>query len=67
MQDFRLRLDCTTWAPADFNKTVESLDFSFPIKFLMIAGGMKNRLKTIATVLAGVGMGVVAMHGPQGG
>jgi hypothetical protein len=33
----------------------------------MIAGGMKIRLKTVAAVLAGIGIGIVAMHGLQGG
>jgi hypothetical protein len=51
----------------DFNRTVESPDFSFPIKFLIIANGMKIQLKTAAAVFAGFGIGVVAIHGLQGG
>ena len=42
-------------------------DFSFPMKFLRIANGMKIQLKTVAAALAGVGMGIAAMHGLQGG
>jgi uncharacterized protein (DUF1330 family) len=44
-----------------------SPDFSFAIKFLILVHGMKIQLKTAAAVLAGVGMGVAAMHGLQGG
>jgi uncharacterized protein (DUF1330 family) len=44
-----------------------SPDFSIPIKFHIIAGYMKIRLKTVAAVLGGAGMGVVAMQGLQGG
>ena len=47
--------------------TVESPDFSFPIEFHTIANGMKIQLKAVAATLAGVGMGIVAMHGLQGG
>jgi len=44
-----------------------SPDFSFAIKFPIIASGMKIRLKTAAAVLTGVGLVVTAMHGLQGG
>ena len=44
-----------------------SPDFSFAIKFLILASGMKIQLKTVAAVFAGVGIGIVAMHGLQGG
>jgi len=44
-----------------------SPDFSFAIKVSIIANGMKIRLKTAAAVVAGVGLGVAAMHGLQGG
>jgi uncharacterized protein (DUF1330 family) len=44
-----------------------SPDFSFPIKFLIVAVGMKIQLKTAAVVLAGLGIGVAAMNGLQGG
>jgi hypothetical protein len=54
-------------APADFNRTVESTDFSFPLKFLIIANGMNLQFKTAAAILAGVGIGIAAMHGLQGG
>ena len=33
----------------------------------IFASGMKIQLKTAAAVLAGVGIGVLAMHGLQGG
>jgi uncharacterized protein (DUF1330 family) len=55
------------WPPADFNRIVESPDFSFPIKSLIIANGMKIRLKTAAVTLACVGIGIAAVHGLQGG
>jgi uncharacterized protein (DUF1330 family) len=44
-----------------------SPDFSFPIKFPIVANSMKIQLKTVAAVLAGVGIGIAAMHGLQGG
>jgi uncharacterized protein (DUF1330 family) len=62
-----LPLGCKTWAPADSSRTVESPDFSIPIKFLIIANGMNTQLKTVAAVFAGVGIGIAAMHGVQGG
>ena len=37
------------------------------MKFPIIANGMKIQWKTAAAVFAGVGMGVVAMSGLQGG
>jgi hypothetical protein len=43
-------LGCTTSAPVDVNRAVESPDFSFPIKFPIIANGMKIQLKTAAAV-----------------
>jgi uncharacterized protein (DUF1330 family) len=52
---------------ADFDRTIESPDFSFPIKFLIIANGMKIQMKTLAAVFAGVGIGIVTVHGLQGG
>ena len=58
-------LGCTTSAPADFNGTVESPDFSFPIKFLIIANRVNIQLKAVAAVF--VGIGVAAMSGLQGG
>jgi hypothetical protein len=62
-----LQLGCTTAPRADFNRAVESPDFSFPIKFPIITNGMKIQLKTVAAVFAVVGMGIAAMHGLQGG
>lgn len=55
-----------TWASTDFYGAVESPDFSFPVKFPMIADGTKIQLKTAAAALAGVGIGIAAMHGLQG-
>ena len=46
---------------------VESPDFSFPIKLPMIAIAMKIQLKAVTATLAGVGMGIVAISGLQGG
>jgi uncharacterized protein (DUF1330 family) len=44
-----------------------SPDFSFSIKLVIIGGYMKIGLKTVAAVLAGVSIGVIAMQGLQGG
>ena len=46
---------------------MESPDFSFPIKFIIIAAGMNIQLKTVAAVFTGVGIGIAAMQGLQGG
>ena len=62
-----LPLGCTTLASAEFNRTVESPGFSFPIKFPTIANGRKIQWKTVAAAFAGVGIGTLAMHGLQGG
>jgi uncharacterized protein (DUF1330 family) len=57
---------CTSNATDGFSVGV-SPDFSFPISVLIVANGMNIQLKTVAAGFAGVGIGVLAMHGLQGG
>src|SRR5260370_37848236 len=44
-----------------------SPDFSLPADFSIIDNGMKIQLKAVAAALAGIGIGIAAMSGLQGG